>query len=139
MCGCRLNAWTYLDCPGPLSRYFSCSFHRVNALKEWLDIIIAKDFRVSARTLSGLTGSLVSLSLAMDLVVCLWPRAMYRDIYLAPCWDQPICLSCESCLEVLFGNRTLTIVGIRLGHLALKLSSYHIQMLAFSVGEALLF
>ena len=32
-----------------------------------------------------------------------------------------------------------TIVGIRSGHLALKSRSCHIQMLAVSVGEALLF
>lgn len=35
---------------------------RVDALKQLLDIIIAKDFLVSVRTLSRLTGSLVSVS-----------------------------------------------------------------------------
>ena len=63
---------------------------RVDALKQFLDIVIAKDFHVSARTLSRLTGSLVSMSLAMGPVVWLWTRAMHRDICLAPCWDQPI-------------------------------------------------
>ena len=112
---------------------------RVDALKQLLDIIIAKDFCVSARTLSCMTGSLVSMSLAMGPVVRLWTRAMYRDISSAPCWDQPICLSSDSRSEVLFGNRTLTIVGIQSGHLAQKSRSCHILMLAVSVGEALLF
>lgn len=75
---------------------------RVDALKQLLDIIIAKDFCVSARTLSRVTGSLVSMSLAMGPVVRLWTRAMYRDICSAPCWDQPICLSSDSRSEVLF-------------------------------------
>ena len=75
---------------------------RVDALNQLLDVIIAKDFRVSARTLSRLTGSLVSMSLAMGPVVRLWTRAMYRDICLALCWDQPICLSSDSRSEVLF-------------------------------------
>ena len=114
---------------------------RVDALKQLLDIIIAKDFCVSARTLSCVTGSLVAISLAMGPVVRLWTRAtgMYRDICSAPCWDQPICLPSDSHSEVLFGNRTLTIVGIRSGHLAQKSRSCHIQMLAVSVGEASLF
>ena len=64
---------------------------RVHALKQLLDFIIAKDFCVSTRTLSRVTGSL-----AMGPVVCLWTRAMYRDICSAPCWDQPICLSSDS-------------------------------------------
>ena len=63
---------------------------RADALKQLLDVIIAKDFRLSVRTLSRLTGSLVSMSLAMGPVVRLWTRAMYRDICLAPCWDQPM-------------------------------------------------
>ena len=75
---------------------------RVDALKQLLDIIIAKDFCVSARTLSCMTGSLVSISLAMGPVVRLWMRAMYRAICSAPCWDQPICLSSASRSEVLF-------------------------------------
>ena len=75
---------------------------RVDALKQLLDIIIAKDFRVSARTLSRLTGSLVSLSLPMGPIVRLWTRAMYREICLALCWDQPLCLSSDSRSEVLF-------------------------------------
>lgn len=74
----------------------------MDALKQLLVIIIAKDFSVSSRTLSRLAGSLVSMSLAMGPVVRLWMRAMYRDICLAPCWDQPICLSSDSCSEVLF-------------------------------------
>ena len=81
---------------------FHVSPRRVDTLKQLLDIIIATDFRVSAMTLSHLTGSLVSLSLAMGPVVCLWTRAMYRDICLAPSWDQPICLSSETHSEVLF-------------------------------------
>ena len=75
---------------------------RVDAWKQLLDIIIAKDFCVSARTLSRVTGSLVSMSLAMGPVVCLWTRAMYRDICSAPCWDQPLCLPSDSRSEVLF-------------------------------------
>ena len=75
---------------------------RVDALKQLLDVIIAKDFCASARTLSRVTGSLVSMSLAMGPVVRLWTRAMYRDICSAPCWDQPVCLSSDSRSEVLF-------------------------------------
>ena len=39
---------------------------------------------------------------------------------------------------IFFGNRTLTIAGIRSGYLALKSMTYHIQMIAVSVGEALM-
>ena len=49
------------------------------------------------------------MSLAMGPVLRLWTRAMYRYICLAPCWDQPMCLSSDSRSEVFFGNRTLTI------------------------------
>ena len=75
---------------------------RVDALNQLLDIIIAKDFRISARNLSRLTGSLFSVSLVMGPVVRLWTRAIQRDICLALCWYQPICLSSDSCSEVLF-------------------------------------
>jgi len=57
----------------------TCTFHippcRVDALKQLL-AIFAKDFRVSTRTLSCLTGSLVSMSPAMGPVAHLWTRAM---------------------------------------------------------------
>lgn len=96
----------YVELLGFIMDLKAGTFHvpprRVDALKQLLDIIIAKDFRVSARTLSRLTGSLVSMSLAMGPVVRLWTRAMYRDICAAPCWDQPICLSSDSRSEVLF-------------------------------------
>ena len=96
----------YMELLGFIVDLKAGTFHvpprRVDALKQLLDIIIAKDFCLSARTLSCVTGSLVSMSLAMGPVVCLWTRAMYRDICSAPCWDQPICLSSDSRSEVLF-------------------------------------
>ena len=63
---------------------FHVAPHRVDALQQLLDIIIAEDFHVSARTLACLTGSLVSMSLATGPVVRLWMRAMYRDILSSP-------------------------------------------------------
>ena len=57
----------YLELLGFIVDLKAGTFHvpprRVDALKQLLDII-AKDFRLSARTLSRLTGSLVSMSLA---------------------------------------------------------------------------
>lgn len=88
---------------------------RVDASKKSLDIIIGKDFCVSVRTLFRLTGSLVSMSLAMGPVVRLWMRAMYRDICLAPCWDQPICLSSDSRSEVLFWKQNFDNSGYPIG------------------------
>ena len=67
----RKRVWMpsqYLELLGFIVDPKSGTFHvpprRVDALKQLLDIIIAKDFRLSARTLSRLTGSLVSMSLA---------------------------------------------------------------------------
>ena len=53
---------------------------RVVALKQLIDTIIDKNFLVSARCLSRLSGSLVSMGLALGPVVRLWTRGIYRDI-----------------------------------------------------------
>ena len=49
---------------------------RVDALKQLLNDTIAKKFVVSARHLSRVTGSLVSMGLALGPVARLWTRAL---------------------------------------------------------------
>ena len=49
---------------------------RVDALKQLLNDTIAKKFVVSARHLSRITGSLVSMGLALGPVARLWTRAL---------------------------------------------------------------
>ena len=81
---------------------------RVDVLKQLIDIVVTnEDFCVSARTLARVSGSLVSMTLAMGPVVRLWTRAIFRDICQAPCWDKPICLSSDSHSEVLFWKHNL--------------------------------
>ena len=44
---------------------------------------------LSARCLSRLSHSLVSMGLALDPVVHLWTRGIYRDICKVYFWDKP--------------------------------------------------
>ena len=81
---------------------FRVPARRIEALKHLINIIIEKNYHVSARTLARVSGSLVSTSLAMGPVVRLWTRAIYRDIIQAPCWDKPVYLSSHSHSEILF-------------------------------------
>ena len=83
---------------------FQVPARRVEALKQLIDTILDKHFIVSARCLSRLSGSLVSMGLALGLVVRLWTRGMYRDIYKADYWDKPLLVSQDSQSEVLFWN-----------------------------------
>ena len=62
---------------------------RVEALKRLIDTIIDNHFTVSARSLSCLSGSLVSMGLALGPVVRLQTRNMYRDICQANYCDEP--------------------------------------------------
>ena len=73
---------------------------RVEALKQLIDTIIDKHFIVSARCLSRLSGSLVSMGLALGPVVRLWTRGIYRDICQANYCDRPFLVSQESQSEV---------------------------------------
>ena len=75
---------------------------RVQDLKQLINMIVEKRFTVSARCLSRLTGSLVSMGLALGPVVRLWTRSIYSDICRANCWDKPFCILQESQSEVLF-------------------------------------
>ena len=81
---------------------FRVPARRVEALKQLIDTIIDKHFIVSARCLSRLSGSLVSMGLALGPVVRLWTRGIYRDICQADYWDRPFLVSQESQSEVLF-------------------------------------
>ena len=56
----------------------------------------------SARTLSQITGMLVSMGLAVGPVVRLWTRGMYRNILETPTWDKQLALSEEAQREVSF-------------------------------------
>ena len=75
---------------------------RVDTLKQLLNDTIAKKFVVSARHLSRITGSLVSMGLALGPVASLWTRALYRDICQTVHWDMPFLISQESQAEVQF-------------------------------------
>ena len=75
---------------------------RVDALKQLLNVTIAKKFVVSARHLSRITGSLVSMGLALGPVARLWTRALYRDTCQSVHWDRPFLMSQESQAEVQF-------------------------------------
>ena len=81
---------------------FQFPARRVEALKQLIDTIIDKHFIVSARCLSRLSGSLVSMGLALGPVVRLWTRGIYRDICQANYWDKPFLVSQDSQSEVLF-------------------------------------
>jgi len=81
---------------------FQVPAKRVEALKRLIDTIIDNHFTVSARCLSHLSGSLVSMGLALGPVVRLWTRSIYRDICQANYWDKPFLVSQDSQSEVLF-------------------------------------
>lgn len=81
---------------------FQVPARRVEALKQLIATIIAKQFAVSARCLSRMTGSLVSMGLALGPVVRLWTRSIYSDICRADYWDKPFVMSQEGQSEVLF-------------------------------------
>ena len=59
---------------------FQVPKRRVQGLKQLIDTMIKKHFTVSARCLSYLTGSLVSVGLALDPLVRLWTWSIYNDI-----------------------------------------------------------
>ena len=84
---------------------FQVPAKRVEALKRLIDTIIVNHFTVSARCLSRLSGSLVSIGLALGPVVCLWTRSIYRDICQANYWDKPFLVSQDSQSEVLFWRK----------------------------------
>ena len=71
---------------------FQVPARRVDALKQLIATIIEKCFTVSARCLSLMAGSLVSVGLALGPVVRLWTGAIYSDIGQADCWDEPFLL-----------------------------------------------
>ena len=64
---------------------FQVPARRVDALNQLIVTIIEKRFTVSARCLSRLAGSLVSMGLALGAVVRLCTRAIYSDICKADC------------------------------------------------------
>lgn len=85
--------------------------HRVDALRRLIDTVMDKNYYVSARMLAIVTGSLVSMMLAMGPVVRLWTRAMYTDICQALSWDKRITLSLSSQTEVQFWKENLDTKG----------------------------
>ena len=91
---------------------FQVPARRVEALKQLIDTIIEKHFTVSARCLSRLTGSLVSMGLALGPVVRLWTRSIYGDICRADYWDKPSLLSPEGQSEVLFWKDNFDCSGL---------------------------
>ena len=83
-------------------RIFQVPAKRVEALKQLIDTIIDNHFTVSARCLSRLSGSLVSMDLALGPVLRLWTSSIYRGICQANYWDKPFLVSQDSQSEVLF-------------------------------------
>ena len=84
---------------------FQVLVKRVEALKRLIDTIIDNHFTVSARCLSCLSGSLVSMGLALGPVVRLWTRNIYRDICQANYCDKPFLVSQDSQSEVLLWRK----------------------------------
>ena len=81
---------------------FQVAARKVKAFKGLIDTIIDNHFIVSARCHSHLSGSLVSMGLALGPVFSLWTQSIYRDICQANYWDKPFLVSQFSCSEVLF-------------------------------------
>ena len=84
-------------------------------MKILLNDTIAKKFVVSALHLSRITGSLVSMGLALGPVAHLWTRALYRDVCQTAYWDRPFFMSQESQAKVQFWRVNLTLVVIQYG------------------------
>jgi len=79
---------------------FHVPARRVEAHNKMIDTIIDKHFIVSA--FPCLSGSLVSVGLALGPVVHLWTQGIYRDICQANYWDKPFLVSLDTQSELLF-------------------------------------
>ena len=64
--------------------------HRVGNLKILLDKVTEKKFHITAREVAKVTGSIISMSLALGPVARLWTRALYRNSSSATTWDRKI-------------------------------------------------
>ena len=84
---------------------------RVQALQQALQDTVASGFKASARSLSRLTGMLVSMGLAIGPVVRLWTRGLYREILQAHAWDSVFKLSEEAQREVEFWKENFSNSG----------------------------
>ena len=76
--------------------------HRVKNLKMLLDKVTEKKFYTTAREVAKVTGSIISMSLALGPVARLWTRALYRNSSSATTWDRKIILSIEGQKEIKF-------------------------------------
>ena len=63
---------------------------------------MAINFLSTAREVSRITGSIVSMSLALGPVTRLWTRALYRNVSTANTWDRKLMLSDEAVKEIEF-------------------------------------
>ena len=114
---------------------FQVPASRVDALKQLIATIIEKRFTVSARCLSLMAGSLVSVGLALGPVVRLWTRANYSDkvkltaeISLFYCRKRVIQRYCS-------GRTILIAVGIQFGPQAQRWRFLPILMQVEMAGE----
>lgn len=114
---------------------FQVPARRVDALKQLIATIIEKRFTVSARCLSLMAGSLVSVGLALGPVVRLWTRANYSDkvkltaeISLLYCQKRVIQRYCS-------GRTILIAVGIQFGPQAQRWRFLPILMQVEMAGE----
>ena len=76
--------------------------HRVKNLKILLDKVTEKKIYTTAREVAKVTGSIISMSLALGAVARLWTRALYRNSSSATTWDRKIILSIEGQKEIEF-------------------------------------
>ena len=74
---------------------FKVPNHRVENLKILLDKVTEKKCYTTAREVAKVTGSIISVSLALGPVARLWTRALYRNSSSATTWDRKIILSIE--------------------------------------------
>ena len=81
--------------------------HRVGNLKILLDKVTEKKFYTTAREVAKVTGSIISVSLALGPVARLWTRALYRNSSSATIWDRKIILSIEGKKEIKFWAKEL--------------------------------
>ena len=74
----------------------------VENLKFLSDKVTEKKFCTTGREVAKVTGSIISMSLALGLVPRLWTRALYRNSSSATTWDRKIILSIEGQKEIKF-------------------------------------
>ena len=91
---------------------FKVPNHRVENLKILSDKVTEKKCYTTAREVAKVTGSIISMSLALGPVARLWTRALYRNSSSVTTWDRKIILSIEGQKGINFGPKNLTVAMV---------------------------